>query len=149
MTHDTKQQRLERLIGAGLSSQPTIKAPASLQQRVLAELARRAALPWWRKSIGHWPVSMRLAFVSTALLAGWILLSGAGRITAPLHGQISWLQSTAAVCAMLGSLVSHVIDVVVLQVPAIWLYGSIAALLLMYVTLAGIGVTVYRSLNNA
>ena len=30
---------------------------------MLAELARRAALPWWRKSFAHWPMAARAAFV--------------------------------------------------------------------------------------
>ena len=159
MTLDMEQQqRLERLIGAGLAGQPPLKAPASLQARVLAEVARRAVLPWWQRSIRHWPLMVQLAFFVTALAAGRVLLSGsawsgasqaATRLSAPIDSPLSWLQTLGGACLTLGSLMQRASDLVVHQVPALWLYGGLGVLLAMYVTLAGIGVTVYRSLDNA
>ena len=46
-----------------LRNLPDRKAPAGLEARVLAEISRRAALPWWRKSFAHWPVAVRLGFL--------------------------------------------------------------------------------------
>jgi hypothetical protein len=157
MTPSHDQQRLERLISVGLAAQPPLTAPPSLQARVLAELARRANLPWWQRSIGHWPLSMKLAFFVAALVAGRVLLStsawsdasrAAIHLTAP-DSPLAWLQTLSGACVTLGALMQRVADVVLHQVPALWLYGGIGVVVTMYVTLAGIGVTVYRSLDNA
>ncbi len=158
MKPDIEQaQRLERLISAGLANQPPLQAPSSLQARVLAELARRAALPWWQRSLSHWPMAMKLAFFGGALVAVRLLLGGpawsgasqaATHLTAP-GSLLAWLRGLSGACVMLGALTQRVADVILHQVPSLWLYGGIGVLLMMYVTLAGIGVTVYRSLDNA
>ncbi|HEX4377499.1 MAG TPA: hypothetical protein VHZ99_10160 [Steroidobacteraceae bacterium] len=154
---EAQQQRLERLIGAGLAEQPPLQAPSSLQARVLSELTRRAALPWWQRSLRHWPLAMKLAFFGGALIAGRLLIGGlawsrASQAAAQLlqpGSVLASLQSLSSACVTMGELMQRVADVVLHQVPALWLYGGIGLLLTMYVTLAGIGVTVYRSLDNA
>jgi hypothetical protein len=149
--------RLERLVRTGLADQPLLQAPPSLKARVLAELARRAALPWWQRSLRHWPLGMKLAFIGAALLAGRLLLGGpawpdasqaAAHLTTP-GSPFAGLQSLSGACFMMGALMQRVADVVLHQLPATWLYGGVGVLVMMYVMLAGIGVTVYRSLDNA
>ena len=39
----------------------------ALESRVLGELARRAAQPWWRRNFGHWPTLARAGFVTACL----------------------------------------------------------------------------------
>ena len=152
------QARLERVIGAGLASQPKIKAPATLQSLVFTELARRAALPWWHRSFGHWPMSMRIAFLLTAVggvrvvltLTAWSDASHAARqIAAPVTGGLSWLQSAAALYTTIGSLIHDLGQTLLHRIPDLWLYAGIGGLVAMYVVLAGIGVTVYRTLDGA
>jgi len=152
------QARLERLIGAGLASQPNIKAPATLQSLVLTELARRAALPWWHRSFRHWPMTMRIAFLLTALgvvravlsVTAWSDASHAAReIAAPVTGGLSWLQSAAAVYSTFGSLIHDLGETLFHRIPGLWLYAGIGGLVAMYAVLAGIGVTVYRTLDGA
>jgi len=151
------QVRLERLISAGLAAQPTIKAPPMLQTRVLAELARRAALPWWHRSFSHWPMSMRIAFMLTALAAVRLALSvtawsdarhAAKQITAPVSGGLSWLQIAASVYSSVASLLHDVGATIVHTIPNLWLYAAIGGLIGTYLLLAGIGVTVYRTLDG-
>jgi hypothetical protein len=44
---ENNERKLERLIHETLRELPARQAPSSLENRVLAELARRTALPWW------------------------------------------------------------------------------------------------------
>jgi hypothetical protein len=63
---------LENVVHQALRSLPECVAAPSLEIRVLAEIARRQRLPWWRHSWAQWPLSVRGAFLVTGLL-----LSGA------------------------------------------------------------------------
>ena len=56
-------QDLEDLIHGMLREQPQMQAPRELELRVHAEIGRRAALPWYRKSYRHWPLAARGAFL--------------------------------------------------------------------------------------
>ena len=58
-SRDQTDEKLERLVGQVLRDQPLRRAPASLEARVLGELAARARLPWWRRGITTWPVAVR------------------------------------------------------------------------------------------
>jgi hypothetical protein len=152
------QVRLERLINEGLSAQPPLSAPRTLQAHVWAELERRAALPWWHRSFRHWPVSMRVLFVLTALGVVWLVLSAnawsqatqaATQLAAPVSGQFTWLQHAGVVLAMLGSLCSDTAQTLLQHIPGLWLYGGIALVIAMYTMLAGIGVAAYRTMEHA
>src|SRR4051812_41007428 len=65
--HD--EQKLERLIHQTLREIPARRAPRSLEQRVMAELERRASQPWWKQSVVRWPMGPRIAFL---LLSGGV-----------------------------------------------------------------------------
>jgi hypothetical protein len=152
------QARLERLIGDGLSAQPPRRAPQTLQVRVWAELERRAALPWWHRSFRHWPISMRILFVLTALGVVWLVLSAnawsqathaANQLAAPVSGELTWFQHVGAVLALLGSLCTDAAQALLQRIPGVWLYGAIAVLIAMYTMLAGIGVAAYRTMERA
>jgi hypothetical protein len=66
---------LETLVGRVLKETPVRRAPSSLESRVLREIGRRAALPWWRRSFSRWPRIARAGFtlvcgsVAAAVLA--------------------------------------------------------------------------------
>ena len=53
---------LERVIHQELRKQPPVKAPGALLERVLTSVRMEQSLPWWRKSIWHWPNGARSAF---------------------------------------------------------------------------------------
>jgi hypothetical protein len=150
--------RLEQIITSGLRRQPTLKAPASLQARVLAELARRAALPWWHRSFRQWPMMMQIAFVLTALGAVRLTLSvtawsDAGRaatqIAAPVRGQLSLVETLGSLWVSFGSLVGNLGRTLLHHVPSVWLVVAAFVAVSMYAMLAGIGVTIFRTLDNA
>ena len=57
---------LEKRVHAALRSLPDRRAPDSLAARVLAEIERRAAIPWWHKSLAYWPQWARGTFLAGA-----------------------------------------------------------------------------------
>jgi hypothetical protein len=145
-------QKLERLIHQTLRELPPRRAPASLEARVLAEVARRIALPWWRKSYAHWPVAARAAFlVLSFALAGLSAISavwfmGGVDLQAYLDGfalQFAWLQNARAVIEAVRSFA----DIVARNIPPLWIYGAFAVVAATYFTLFGLGAAAYRALQ--
>lgn len=59
--------KLEALLGTELKALPLPKAPASLAPNIMAILAARARLPWWRQAWWDWPLSAKAAFVVLAI----------------------------------------------------------------------------------
>lgn len=144
--------RLERFIQQAVRDLPPRSAPAALEERVLAELARRAALPWWRKSFVHWPVSARAIFLlgCVALVKGvmsgsiWVM---AGFETADLPAmfaaRFTWMENTVVVVQALASCV----DIVARNIPSLWLYGAVAFVAAVYATVFGLGAAAYRAIQ--
>jgi hypothetical protein len=145
------QKRLERLIGKVLSEQPPRSAPRTLESRVLAELERRAARPWWRNSFLHWPLPARLAFllasfgvVKLALAAVmWVITDArSAPVVTALAQPLSWAEKTLNLFSMLGALGSAVLD----AIPPHWLYAGLALAAALYIALFALGATAYRTL---
>lgn len=145
-------EKMERLIRATLRDLPARRAPRSLEARVLAELERRAALPWWRRSFVHWPMLARVAFVlgCAGLAKGFVMVgiwasSGfdAARFREVFAQQFAWMES--------GLTVVHAIagcyEIMSRNIPALWLYGAIAFVVTMYLALFGLGAAAYKALN--
>ncbi len=123
--------------------------PAS-NRGVFGEIARRAALPWWRRSFTHWPAPARAAFALVcAALVGVTILGGASafaglrapvrirrphRSTGPARSGCSWPRA--------GNLIALLARVV----PASRLYEGVAACAVLYAILFGLGAALYRTL---
>jgi len=124
---------------ATLRALPPPTAPATLAGRVLAELARREAQPWWRREVAGWPRSARLIFVLTAG-AGAILSAAAFHGgTERLAAALARLTDALAPLAALGPAVLRSVA----ELPAAWLQGlgfafctSLAAVLALVLALA-------------
>jgi hypothetical protein len=147
--HQESEDRLERLLKDALRELPTRPAPSALQSRVLNELARRDALPWWRRSFAHWPLASRAVFVAVCLaLIGSTLMGGffavAGERSLNQLGALlfSWVQPALAVTSSAAGLAALLVRVI----PPLWLYGSLAAGAVLYVILFGLGAAAYRTL---
>jgi hypothetical protein len=149
-THDS--EKLEVAVHQVLRSIPDRKAPAGLQARVLAELSRRAALPWWRKSFAYWPAAFRAAFFVGSAAAVALLVSGlfallhtptAAQGLAGVEEPFAWLRLAGDYVASTKASIQHIISLI----PPLWLYGAIGAISLCYASLAAIGAATYRALT--
>lgn len=143
--------KLERVIHQTLRELPSLQAPRTLEMRVMAEIARRVALPWWRQSYRQWPVPARVALavalfgsVKLALTAGMWIMAGfdASQIQHSLSAQFGWVEATVAVVRALGDFVGATLR----NLPPLWLYGALAVVGGLYATLFGLGAAAYRAL---
>lgn len=143
--------KLEKAIHETLRALPPRKAPSGLEARVLAEIARRDALPWWHRSWAYWPVAVRWAFLalSAALCAGMVagciaLFRGtsfgmvSGVLTRPIETFGALATAVRTTVGVGGGLLS--------LIPPLWLYGGVAAITLLYATVFLAGATAYRTL---
>ncbi len=122
---------------------PERSAPAALETRVLRELARRAARPWWRRSFSAWPAAARAGFVGLSLAAAVLIME-------ILRGQaepaiLADIRLFGAALAILGSVLENAGRSVVSAIPTYWAYGILALIVGSYVALAGIGAAIFRT----
>ena len=142
-----EEDRLERLLGDAMRSLPVKPAPHGLESRVLGELARRAARPWWRRSFGHWPAFARVGWMTACgVLIGVTLLGGpwttAVNSLQSTGATSSWLRQAVVITGTVGNLGASLVD----AVPAGWLLLGLAAAALLYAFLFGLGAAAYRLL---
>ena len=147
------EDRLAQLLSRELGALPLRRAPASLEARVFAELARRQALPWWRQSFRAWPMAAQVAFAVVALAVThalfWVLAGSAvGSIVQDVQstGHQAWLVVQAA-GAWLGTLNGVARDVFS-AVPSRWWLVLMLATASSIGLLVGGGTFVYRSLYS-
>lgn len=134
-----------------LREQPLRRAPMSLETRVLGEIARRQALPWWHKSYAYWPQPVRLAFVlvSVAMLVigvlGYIQVFGGASIEslAPLVQPVS---AAVATLRAAGNALWELVRPLAPSISTQWLYIAVAVVGASYAMLVGVGATAYRFL---
>lgn len=127
-----------------LRSLPEREAPAALEQRVMAELARRAdSRAWWQRSQAAWPMPFRIGFFILSAVAAVVVMAAAGRLAGflpatPIAAQFeSWRSTLAAL--------SHAGSAVFASIPSVWLYGALALMGACYATLAGVGAAAYHA----
>jgi hypothetical protein len=150
--HD--EQNLERLVHQTLRTLPPRRAPRSLEDRVLAEIERRAALPWWRQGIAHWPMAARvggligLAVVARLffVLSNWVM---AGFDSTPLRAELAVQMTWLRVIGRLGQTALDAAGTVANSIPAPWLLGGGLFVAALYVALVGLGILAYRTLYTS
>ncbi len=147
LTEAQADRRLEAAIDAALRELPPRSAPSSLERHVLEELSRRIALPWWRHSFADWPGFARVGFVlMCVVLIGLAFLGGIWamqNLGSPALGALStpWAGHLVVLVGVAGELAS-----LVRIVPPHWIYGGLAASVLLYAALFGLGIAAYRTL---
>ena len=99
---ENPHEKLARALHETLRALPPRRAPRTLETRVFAELERRAALPWWRRSFAHWPRAARALFLLasaglvkiTLLAAGWAVAGfDAASLADTFATQFAWAQT--------------------------------------------------------
>ena len=143
------KDKSELLLNRVLRELPLRHAPVTLESRVIRSLERRAALPWWRRGFKSWPLVARAAFIAICgAIIGFTFLDGswAAAGTRALHEagalSISWTGPVVAVITSAGELAALLLRVI----PPAWLYGGLAAGVMLYAVLFGLGATAYRTL---
>jgi hypothetical protein len=139
--NDRDHEKLERLIEGAVSGLPLRQAPAALERRVLEEVARRAALPWWRRGFAQWPMAARAGFlIVCVLLAGLSLTSS---VTQQVDIQsLIWIRSLVGLITTMGGTATLVASLV----PPLWIYVCLGVGALLYLLLFGLGACAYRTL---
>lgn len=133
-------ERLEHLVTRVLREQPLLRAPASLETRILAQIGRRARQPWWRRGFDRWPLAGRLLIIAvccTSIATLWIFSSALwARLTAAaahpeFGGAATSILDTGRGILSLGSLTARLLQ----AVPREWLVGGLIATGALYAIL--------------
>lgn len=147
--NNESELKLEQLLNHALHGLPPRRAPASLEARVINELARRAAMPWWRAGFADWPAAARVGFVLTcaALIAASILggvsaYLGDRPMSEALAVVLSWIDPLLTLISSAGGVAAVLLRVI----PPLWLWGGLGIGIFLYVTLFGLGAAAYRTL---
>jgi hypothetical protein len=141
MTANTPDEMLERLVDRALQDLPLRRAPESLESRVFAELERRAALPWWRRSFAHWPLPARAGFLVICIVLIGLVFAGGATAMDGLRS-LSWPREAGVLMASAGNLLASLTR----AVPAGFVYASLAVCAALYAVLFGLGAAMYRTL---
>ena len=144
-------RQLEQLVGSVLRQQPLRQAPATLEARVLRELALQAAHPWWQLGFSRWPMAarilflplglslVRLSFLTTARLVSlWDSIQQSAPASAAQSG-LRWFENLGLALQALGNVVTR-------DLPQWWVYGGAGLALLIYAALFGLGAVAVRTL---
>jgi hypothetical protein len=144
---------LERFVHRALRALPDQRAPQTLEHRVLAEIGRRAARPWWRQSFGHWPAAVRAGFLLAAGAAAGVIAVGAVNVgtafeawpvAGRLLGGFAWVASAGEGVRTLGGAVAALGR----SIPSGWVFGAAAGLAGAYAALIALGAASYRMLSS-
>ena len=144
-TPDKVAQLLDR---AG-RAMPLRRAPPSLESKVLGELERRAALPWWRRSFEKWPTAARSAFLLVCGILAVLALSGSLWTVMNLghpRGLSAlpplWARHAFLLVRIAGDFTATLVHLI----PPDWIYRALAASALLYAALFGLFIAAYRTL---
>jgi hypothetical protein len=130
-----------QLLDRTLRELPLRRAPPTLEARVIGELERRAALPWWRRSFAHWPLFARGAFlVICGALIRLAFLGGAAAVARV--DSLVWARQAGMLVMSFGNLAAAMARIS----PPHWLYEGAAVCGGLYAVLFGLGAVVYRLL---
>jgi hypothetical protein len=141
MTTNESHEALERLLDRALRELPLRRAPLTLESRVIRELNRRAALPWWRRNFAHWPLLARAAFLVICGALIWLAFLGCATAVTGVSS-LSWVREVAGLTASAANLVTVLARI---ELPT-WFYAGAAVCALLYAVLFGLCAAVYRTL---
>ena len=148
--HNNNDNDLERDIHRLLRSQPERAAPASLEARVFAEVARRAALPWWRQPFACWPLAARAAFMIVSAAIAAVMIVTLARILNVIPSQ---LESSAGGLLMrlqgYWNIAAGYCAYYLAEIPSYVFAIAAVVLVASYAALIGLGAAAYRYLWKA
>jgi hypothetical protein len=142
-------EKLESFVDQLVRGQPLRRAPASLEARVLAQLAlQQTPIPWWRKGFTDWPLAARAAFLIASY--GFVRLAIAGVMSIVAFVGSREIAGTAISWVHLGvealSATTSMCSLILRTIPPSWLYGMAVCGFALYALLFGLGTVAYRTL---
>ena len=146
------EARLERLVAQALREQPTLSAPPDLEARVIAEIERRAHLPWWQRRFVAWPQGARLVLAAACAACALVSLSAMSWLAAGLRAALAappaasllvHAKHTGELLLALGRAGGSLLA----AVPAEYLYGGVALTAIAYAVLFATAALAYRVLD--
>jgi hypothetical protein len=145
------ERQLEQSIGTLLSRQPLRQAPASLEGRVMRELAVRAAKPWWLQGFSRWPWAARVLFLPLGLGLVQLSFFTTARLTSlwqsvQTSAPANTAQSGLNMLGNLGQAAQMLANLVTREISPVWIYGGAALALFLYAALFGLGAAAFRTL---
>ena len=148
-TRPDPPDEIETLVARALRGLPVRRAPRSLENRVIAAIARRAESPWWRRSSAHWPVPAQAGFVvlcagsaRLAWLAGIWAMAGIDTLSRSTVAPIARIYDIAACLSATGEVLKLLVGVM----PQTWILGGLALASILYAALFGLCAALYRTL---
>jgi hypothetical protein len=142
-------REMEARLGQALRKLPERRAPATLEARVLDALARRAPLPWWRRSFGEWPAVARVAFgvTSTVLAVLTVLAAAAANANLGSLGASHALSTPVVHDASVFFMIMRTLSVSLASIlSSSWVLGCLIASAVLYAALFGLAIAGYRTL---
>jgi hypothetical protein len=146
------EYQLEKEIDRELKALPEIPAPATLILRIMQAIARRQALPWFKRAWQTWPGSLRVvSFGLLVLLFGglcfgiWEISTVGSAVATQKYGSMFSLVGTLwNTVITLGTALAHA----VVQLPKGVLIGCLAAVGLGYAMCVALGTFCFALVRN-
>lgn len=138
------QDPLATFVDRELKALPPLTAPPSLAPRILAAIAARASLPWYRRAWQTWPVPLQAASFASLLAAFGTLCFGGGMVfqsptvtaTASKVGEaVSWFEFALRILGLVRDAVFQLVQ----QVNPLLLAGVGVMVLMAYALCLGLG----------
>jgi hypothetical protein len=140
-----EQKDLEKFIHAQLQKLPDREAPESLVEDVLAAIARRKNLPWWKQSFTFWPRQVQfllhVALASVFLAVLYATSRAADTVTVP---DVSEQLSS---CAWVGRTIRSIGEALVAALPGLplqWLLAILLVVGLLYGACIAAGLALFK-----
>ncbi|OAM89960.1 hypothetical protein OH491_16905 [Termitidicoccus mucosus] len=141
---------LAPVIHRALRSLPGRTAPAALEVRVMAEISRRAALPWWRQSFARWPLPARaLLLAASVAAAGLVLVLGITVLSPAAPAETADVLRPATFQAALQTawkILSAVFEKLIPSSSRLWFHAVLGVIVAAYAGLLAFGGAAYRLL---
>jgi hypothetical protein len=143
---DTPEQReLEKFIDLQLKKLPEREAPENLVTNVLAAIAAREGLPWWKQPFTSWPRNTQaLLFAALSLAFAAVVYAASHPAEALSTGAIGQRVSAFAWIGRAFETFGNVTLLVVRALPWQWLVAFLVVCLAMYAACVATGFALYR-----
>lgn len=146
--------KLEASLHRVLRSVGDRQVPNGFERRVLNEIARRAALPWWQRSFAYWPFAVRaLFFVASAAVAGALVYAVVYALHSPsatsLADDVSRRFGWLALVRKIASATQVGLGQRLASASAIWIYAALGLFAGAYAFLGAAGAAAYRAFQGS